>query len=104
MLSSHSKQIEDNKVVVIFKRAVQDLKKTLSVLRHELGHVLGFRHEHVWEHLTEETEEDCTLLGDAVDENSIMHYQKIWNDFAKNVVTDLSDKDKELSKKFYTDN
>lgn len=46
-----------------------------GILRHELGHVLGLRHEHVWltPLCTSETSEDALALTDY-DVNSVMHY------------------------------
>ncbi|WP_233277975.1 hypothetical protein [Myxococcus stipitatus] len=60
-------------------------------LRHELGHVLGFRHEHMWavptpdcsaEDLEEEDvgapghEDDARLLVGGYDTQSVMHYHR----------------------------
>lgn len=52
-----------------------------GVLRHELGHVLGFRHEHIWTKGTdcpaEQIIEDylgASLIGTNKDCSSVMHY------------------------------
>jgi serralysin len=44
-----------------------------GILRHETGHILGFRHEHVWIACTEETIDDGRLVT-AYDVDSVMHY------------------------------
>lgn len=44
-----------------------------GIMRHESGHILGFRHEHVWIACTSETPDDARHIT-AYDVNSIMHY------------------------------
>lgn len=52
-----------------------------GVLKHELGHVLGFRHEHVWLGVNVCTGEDTgdTRQLTAYDVNSVMHYTQCGN-------------------------
>jgi len=73
----------------------------LAVVRHEIGHVLGFRHEHIWfaDNPTGERPQEGGLgaqLVTAKDKDSIMNYRKMWKDSAAHpvVVTDLSRLDK----------
>jgi hypothetical protein len=68
---------------------------SVSVLRHEIGHSLGFRHEHIWfpNNPTGEDTEGAKLVT-AKDKNSIMNYNKIWNDTSAHKQTELSKLDK----------
>lgn len=48
--------------------------RTLTgIMRHELGHIVGFRHEHIWEGCTTEEATDARHLTDF-DELSVMRY------------------------------
>jgi len=60
----------------------------VSVLCHELGHSLGWRHEHIWVNppWTTEGTDDATDLT-AYDPDSIMNYLKLWGDAADGRVT-----------------
>jgi len=88
--------------VKIFKRFDSQFNKT-SVLAHELGHLLGFKHEHIWDPVKHITEEGIGLAEEITDydPNSIMHYQKIWDDQKNNQITLLSSMDKIGSSKIY---
>jgi hypothetical protein len=44
-----------------------------GILRHELGHTLGFRHEHIWLACTGESTSESRQVT-AYDEFSVMHY------------------------------
>jgi hypothetical protein len=58
-----------------------------------LGHLLGFRHEHIWRGLTPETTEGAQKVT-KYDPLSIMHYQKLFDDEARGITTKLSTLDK----------
>lgn len=45
-----------------------------GVLKHELGHVLGFRHEHIWDDCTGEPTDNAEQLT-TKDTNSVMYYR-----------------------------
>jgi len=78
--------------VVLFNVFKTQFNK-VAVLAHELGHLLGFRHEHIWRGLTGETTEGAKPVT-RYDANSIMHYQKLFDDEARGITTKLSTLDK----------
>jgi len=78
--------------VVLFKVFKTQFNK-VAVLAHEIGHLLGFRHEHIWIHFTPETTEGAQKVT-KYDKNSIMSYKKLFEDTDKGVVTPLSTQDK----------
>eukprot|EP01113_Clastostelium_recurvatum_P015083 TRINITY_DN1832_c0_g1_i1.p1 TRINITY_DN1832_c0_g1~~TRINITY_DN1832_c0_g1_i1.p1 ORF type:complete len:241 (+),score=58.93 TRINITY_DN1832_c0_g1_i1:64-786(+) len=89
---------ESIREIIIFKAYVGAFY-AVSVLLHELGHVLGFRHEHIWVNLTTEkvkfVDDKSGKQWDAqqltkYDPDSIMHYQKIKDDIRLGKVTTLS--------------
>lgn len=75
---------------------------------HEVGHILGFRHEHAFLSLEErcligfnESSSGCLLLQDVVDKSSIMSYGYLHN-FKENMGrAELSETDQLQAKKLY---
>lgn len=70
---------EKDRELRIADRAFSGAKPLVSTLMHELGHVLGFRHEHIWSACTSEDTDDAVQLTNH-DTASIMQY--IWCDDA----------------------
>jgi serralysin len=78
---------------VVLYELFQSYGNSEGVLRHELGHVLGFRHEHVWfpdNPTPGEEPDDSMALLTAPDPNSVMNYKKLRSDTAAGRVTPLS--------------
>jgi len=90
----------DNPQTVTLYKRYKTAPNKIAVLAHELGHLLGFRHEHIWTHLTSEPIANAEALT-SYDPNSIMHYQKIWDDEKANIVTKLSHLDRMGSQIIY---
>jgi len=80
--------------VTLFKLFETQFNK-VSVLTHELGHLLGFRHEHIWFEINEQIGEPILNAQPLTshDPDSIMNYEKLWNDTDKGVITKLSQLD-----------
>jgi len=76
------------RVVTLFK-VFETQQNKVAVLAHELGHMLGFRHEHIWTHLTSESIGNAQALT-SYDPDSIMHYQKLWDDQKDGRITKMS--------------
>ncbi|KAH3762192.1 hypothetical protein Pelo_6003 [Pelomyxa schiedti] len=74
-----------------------------GVIRHELGHILGFRHEHIWDKNNMEHEwptASCSPLTRR-DPNSVMDYSQIQRDLAAGKETQLSESDKAGIQRLY---
>ncbi|KAH3762237.1 hypothetical protein Pelo_5916 [Pelomyxa schiedti] len=104
--------------VVCFAKMLNEGTRNIAiaVVRHELGHVLGWRHEHMWDQTPEShslyfpdsngnwirelPDSNCHQLTEY-DRQSIMNYLKIWEDQKARIVTDLSENDKLGSRMMY---
>jgi len=91
--------------VVLFQR-FRTYGNNVGVLRHELGHVLGFRHEHIWfpkSPAERQTHEPIGIVKKitAHDPDSIMNYNRMWADTAAGRMSDLSPLDKVGSRLMY---
>jgi len=84
---------DPDREVTLFKVFATEWNK-VSILAHELGHMLGFRHEHIWIYptITSERPGNAQPLT-SYDPSSIMHYKKLWDDSSNNVLTKLSQLD-----------
>eukprot|EP01113_Clastostelium_recurvatum_P002078 TRINITY_DN1086_c0_g1_i2.p1 TRINITY_DN1086_c0_g1~~TRINITY_DN1086_c0_g1_i2.p1 ORF type:complete len:259 (-),score=53.85 TRINITY_DN1086_c0_g1_i2:212-988(-) len=97
---------------IVFYRAYSRFFNRIGVLIHQLGHALGFRHdEHPWKTVAQDEDADpqrpdALVLWDlnkhawsvqqlmGVDEDSVMHYGRLWRDERAQVQSSLSDLDK----------
>eukprot|EP01113_Clastostelium_recurvatum_P002080 TRINITY_DN1086_c0_g1_i4.p2 TRINITY_DN1086_c0_g1~~TRINITY_DN1086_c0_g1_i4.p2 ORF type:complete len:257 (-),score=65.61 TRINITY_DN1086_c0_g1_i4:199-969(-) len=95
---------ETKREIVIFRRFATQFN-SVAVLCHELGHVLGFRHEHIWTKLAGRSDDEQEPVDfkdpftgkvwgaeklTEYDPDSIMHYQKLWDDEKAHKITTLS--------------
>lgn len=99
---------KEKKVLKVWKRINQ--WNAYSVYLHEIGHILGFRHEHVFLSQEErafigvkdESSHTYTLLQEVVDKSSIMSYGYLQNfTDASGMIATLSDTDKEQAKRCF---
>jgi hypothetical protein len=65
---------EDRELLLPFSGSALQLTMLQGVVLHELGHTLGFRHEHIWTSCLGESSSGAELLTDY-DEASVMHYR-----------------------------
>lgn len=94
------------KTLVMYKAMIT--KNHYTVFLHELGHVLGFRHEHCF--LTDsekaalnlsESHIGLSLLQSDIDHGSIMHYPNLWEHWNSEDDIKLSEVDIAQSKHYY---
>jgi len=95
---------EDDRSVKIYQ-AFKTYRYKTSVLRHEFGHALGFRHEHPWapdaDHGPNSEGTEFTRQLTKYDPNSIMNYRKMQGDNRVNRETFMSELDKYGSRLMY---
>lgn len=111
----HKKTIADSfapadlhKEVVLYRRFF-DQKQKINVLIHEIGHILGFRHEHVWfsadlkktERIKEDEVKGSAKLIGQLDLNSVMNYGQVYRLEKNNIEMDLSEEDKKCCELIY---
>jgi len=89
------------KVVKIFKK-FDDQFNQVAALAHELGHIMGFCHEHEDHtknrHFTDDQYEEYIS---EYDPQSIMNYSQLWMDEKLKILTKLSDLDIKGAKQLY---
>ena len=92
--------------IILYRRFFEEIKVSqISTLRHEAGHILGFRHEHILSkdsRLPPESTKDALLLTSTEpDGDSVMNYVKLWEDTYKQRMTDLSALDEMGAQRIY---
>jgi hypothetical protein len=91
----------DERKIYIFKR-FSSIFNQVAALAHELGHLLGFRHEINTKNNESNQERTDNLVAITdYDPNSIMHCIKIWDDEKNKKITILSELDIIGSQKVY---
>jgi len=91
---------QEERKIYIFKRFSTLKFNQVAALAHELGHMLGFRHELFMNNCSNERIDNLVALTDY-DTQSIMYCMKIWDDEKNNTKTILSKLDIEGSQKVY---
>jgi len=89
--------------IIIHKKMKKCGYSRYTIFLHEIGHILGFRHEHIFEleNPTNETSIGIKLISLEVDDKSIMSYNYLINNGLNKVKLSLSDLDIKSAKLYY---
>jgi len=92
---------QEERKIYIFKKFSTLKFNQVAALSHELGHMLGFRHEQFINNNNSNEETDNLVAITDYDNQSIMYCMKIWDDEKNNTKTFLSKLDIEGSQRVY---